>query len=411
MAHNVVDISSDSDDDDVVVRSPSGHLKQRLANQLDELQSAGDFASLKRYNVFSNPGLEVGGTLYPLPLTPRDAELLKGVCTQAPFGRGDETVVDESVRKTWELHSSKFKLVNPAWPTTMTMISKDAQEALGMTTVSIEPYKLLLYEEGSFFKRHKDSEKVPGMIGTLVICLPSKHEGGDVLLSFGDKQRRLATSCTSAFDLTAMAWYSDVTHEITKLTSGYRLILLYNIIQSGSHNASPTIMVSQQDALSITLTDLRKESPNTKRYLYPLEHKYTPSSLSVRYIKGRDRAVCHTLEQIASKHGFFLLLANMTRHEDYEDYCDEGEDRITLERINTFGGEEVTSDLNVELADIIGPDPYKSRDADSEDEGEFTGNENMPSSFRYHNTVSTQIHLPKAAIWTPESKVDGLARL
>lgn len=97
-------------------------------------------------------------------------------------------------------------------------------------TVRAEPYKLLLYEEGSFFKRHKNSEKAPGMVGTLVICLPPKHEGGDVHLSHTGKTCVFTTSKSSTFDLTALAWYSDVAHEIKEITSGYRLVLTYKII-------------------------------------------------------------------------------------------------------------------------------------------------------------------------------------
>jgi hypothetical protein len=256
---------------------------------------------------FPNPDLEIDGVLLPLPLTSRDAETLKGVCTQAPFGRGDETVVDESVRKTWELAASQFKLVNPAWPSFLETSAQDAIQVLGMTTVRLEPYKSLLYEDGSFFKHHKDSEKAPGMIGTLVVCLPSKHEGGDVHLSFGDKQYTFDTSSASAFDLTAMAWFSDVTHEVRKLTSGYGLVLTYNIIQTGTGNPSPTTLIRQQDALRNTLDSWRENYPETKRLVYALEHKYTQSSLSLRHMKGRDRAVCYTLEQIASKPGSFCF--------------------------------------------------------------------------------------------------------
>jgi hypothetical protein len=49
--------------------------------------------------------------------------------------------------------------------------------------ISAQLYKLLLYEKGAFFKPHKDSEKTPGMFGTLVICLSSAHEGGDIVLT------------------------------------------------------------------------------------------------------------------------------------------------------------------------------------------------------------------------------------
>ena len=43
--------------------------------------------------------------------------------------------------------------------------------------VRAELYKVLLYEPGSFFKKHRDTEKADGMFGTLVVQLPSRYIG------------------------------------------------------------------------------------------------------------------------------------------------------------------------------------------------------------------------------------------
>ena len=45
------------------------------------------------------------------PLAPRDAKKLIGLCERAPFGRGEETVVDVTVRNTWQL-GKLFLLTN-----------------------------------------------------------------------------------------------------------------------------------------------------------------------------------------------------------------------------------------------------------------------------------------------------------
>ena len=41
-------------------------------------------------------------------------------------------------------------------------------------------YKLLLYEEGCFFARHRDNERLDGMFATLVLELPSEYEGAQL---------------------------------------------------------------------------------------------------------------------------------------------------------------------------------------------------------------------------------------
>lgn len=63
--------------------------------------------------------------------------------------------------------------------------------------VYAELYKLLLYEEGAFFMPHQDSEKAPGMFGTLIICLPSAHQGGELVLEHGRDKITFETSPTS----------------------------------------------------------------------------------------------------------------------------------------------------------------------------------------------------------------------
>lgn len=52
----------------------------------------------------------------------------------------------------------------------------------------------------------KDTEKTPGMFGTMVIALPSQHDGGDVVVSFNGKSETLQTSSSSAWSTSYLAW-------------------------------------------------------------------------------------------------------------------------------------------------------------------------------------------------------------
>ncbi|EMR67058.1 putative 2og-fe oxygenase protein [Eutypa lata UCREL1] len=375
-------ISSDSDSqernmsEDENGESSYSVWKDDLETCLDTIESAGDFAGSKSYSAFVNPGLEVSGSPIPLPLTLRDAQTLRSSCRQAPYGKGEATLVDESVRKTWELGCDQFSLGNPDWHEFIDTLLRDVVHPLGMTNIRADPYKLLLYEEGSFFKKHKDSEKAPGMVGTLVICLPAKHEGGDVHLSHAGRERVFPTSQSSAFSLTALAWFSDVTHEIKQVTSGYRLVLTYNIIQTRkSGPSSAGFFVKQQMQLQRLISEWKAKYPGVKRLLYCLEHQYTESSLSLENLKGRDHAVCQTLYSCLET-GRYLLFANLTYSEDDDGYGGD-ETGLTIDWIYSTSGSKIASDVDVEEEDIIGKSPYEARDPDSESEGEYTGNEDL----------------------------------
>jgi hypothetical protein len=98
-----------------------------------------------------------------LPLSQHDADLIISNARQSPFGKGSETIVDTTVRKCWQLDPSQFDLnsQNPSWETSLSAMVDHIHQHMELTcqreNVSAELYKLLLYEEGAFFKPHKDS--------------------------------------------------------------------------------------------------------------------------------------------------------------------------------------------------------------------------------------------------------------
>lgn len=68
----------------------------------------GAFSFHRTYPDAPNPGFQLSnlGTV-GLPLGLRDAEALKSRCTQAPFGKGERTLIDKTVRDTWEMDASQ----------------------------------------------------------------------------------------------------------------------------------------------------------------------------------------------------------------------------------------------------------------------------------------------------------------
>ena len=132
-----------------------------------------EFSFNKHYGDAPNPALRLDklGTV-GLPLSDRDADAIKAHAVQAPFGMGERTVVDTSVRDTWEmdaelvsgmsftfcniiqrsiLHQVAFG--NPEWNAFIKRVVKDVCETLGVNIATSAPrcelYKLLLYETGS----------------------------------------------------------------------------------------------------------------------------------------------------------------------------------------------------------------------------------------------------------------------
>ncbi|KAF4454131.1 hypothetical protein F53441_3317 [Fusarium austroafricanum] len=324
-SESVEEISDDSSDESSV---PVAEHNRGLLQALNSIQSAGKISTFNNYSAFVNPGLTIEGDhLISLLLKEDDAKLIKGVCRQTPFGHGDKTFVDTSVRDTWELDASKLELSNPQWPSFFDGIPRSIAAGLGVEKVAGKPHKLLLYEPGSFFKPHKDSEKEKDMIGTLVIFLPSQHGGADVKLSFGSQAISYSTAPTSKFNLTS--------------------------------------------------------------------------------ISCCDRAVAYSLSQGEGE------------YDGYDDGLEE--DDTTLKAMYDPNGGKVALGVSIDVDEILGYSVQKDL-PDSEDEGEFTGNESAPATFRYHKTVivlvpkdRVQNYLVKSAAFAfnsgPRAENDRLAEM
>ena len=119
-------------------------------------------------------------------------------CDPAPFGDLVEmkTVVDSEVRLAYEVKSEGFKFETENKATRflgMRMIGdfpggrsikKHIEETLTPGRyVSLDRYKLNVYSKGGFFKPHVDTPSGNEMIGTLVLCLPSPHRGGELCVN------------------------------------------------------------------------------------------------------------------------------------------------------------------------------------------------------------------------------------
>lgn len=170
-------LSSDFEDDRDSSESENGwtNLKSLVLDRISGVHSAGSFATFGHFENFVQPGIFVEeiGTIR-LPLSSQDAQSLIRASRPAPFGKGNQTLVDETVRKTWEIDGSKVSFSNKAWHGWLEGVVRTAAEDLGVAggpnSVRAELYKMLLYEQGAMFKPHKE------YVGH-VICIAS--DGAD----------------------------------------------------------------------------------------------------------------------------------------------------------------------------------------------------------------------------------------
>jgi hypothetical protein len=133
-----------------------------LAGRLAEVDRPGGFCTAGTIELLA-PSLHVEGVgPIALPLLPAQAAALVAVADAAPYGPGEETLVDPSVRRTWQIAPDRVRIQGRNWQRTLDAILTRVAEGLGVDEpIDAEFYKLLIYDLGSFFVGHRDTGSHP----------------------------------------------------------------------------------------------------------------------------------------------------------------------------------------------------------------------------------------------------------
>ncbi|MGB8700209.1 MAG: 2OG-Fe(II) oxygenase [Thermosynechococcaceae cyanobacterium] len=297
-------------------------ITTELAEVLSTVQRPGNFYVAGTTEIFA-PRLEVEGVgPIALPLLPVQVEQLVAIAEPAPYGRGEETLVDTQVRRTWQINADRIRIEGRHWQETLDSIVARVAEGLGVTSpVEAELYKLLVYDAGCFFVNHRDTEKTPGMFATLAVVLPSQYSGGELLIRHCDQEVRLDLRCSDPSEVAFAAFYADCVHEVLPITSGCRLTLVYNLVRPGtgqlpeppSYEAEQSSVVKRLKAWAAGKALPDDDSP--EKLIYALEHAYTPAALAFDALKGADAAVAAMLVSAAKEAECDIHLALVSIHE------------------------------------------------------------------------------------------------
>ncbi len=258
---------------------------------------------------------------------------LAAACEPATFGVDQKDVYDESYRKAGKMNVEDFS-INFS-PERFGLVRQIKNELLGWKDeardIELELYKLNVYGERNlflpltsmatdlnysrfrfpgkdcFFKSHKDTPRSKGMFGSLVVILPVSHEGGELRLRHNE--REIVYDAAKALKekeeendtfFAYIAFYSDVEHEVMKVTSGFRVTLTYNlyfITRPVPRYLPPGVQSALTDVVRALLED-PEFLPNGAHLGFGLKHQYPvgcseDSDLSHigEIIKGADGAI------------------------------------------------------------------------------------------------------------------------
>ncbi len=363
---------------------------QELITLMDQVKTSDAF-SVSGTLPSIPPGLHVKGVGHiGLPLTEHQAKALIALSEQAPFGRGEETIVDTDVRKSWQISADDFALGNPQWNEALQAAADQIGKDLGLSgcKIGFEQYKLLVYEEGSFFASHRDTEKIPNMFATLVVNLPSEHEGGELIISHAGQSQSYSFADSSLFEPSFVAFYADCYHEVKPITAGYRLCLVYNLAIT---NRKKQPVLSQQmgpiEDINNAIQAWSQETHDNSILTYLLDHSYSEQNLSMANLKHGDFAKASVLLNAAANSGCqaYLCLA-------------------TYYRTSTADGTKINvKKIHLDADDLLAKVPLVDGPGRGYSISEATGNEGATKDLWYHRGA--------VIMWPKERELDLVAKM
>ncbi|MGI8636244.1 MAG: 2OG-Fe(II) oxygenase, partial [Segetibacter sp.] len=362
---------------------------------------------------FLFPGLKVDGIgELSYPINEVQAKALISMAHKAPFGKGNETVLDNNVRSAWEIIADKLTFHGKQWATFLDKILGHIKPELGIEdyAISAHLYKMLIYEKGDFSLQHKDSEKEKGMFGTLIIALPASHTGGELVVSFDNKEEVIDfAKDVSDYRIGYAAFYADCDHEIKPVTAGYRICLVYNLVQQ---KAGEKIEPATVETHAVQLANILREQEQTgdiKPFIVLLGHQYTPENFSEQSLKLNDRHKADILFTAAQKLGFYAKMCLVTSYlSGMPENDDEDEDAAMEEvfdeslDIEHWAESEVPAlnDINFQEEDLITSFEMKDEEPIVKEATGYMGN--------YGPDLLHWYHYAAVVIWSPATNAQLL---
>lgn len=300
-----------------------GSQHARLEELLRSVDRPGDYCVGGRLQT-PMPRVVVDGAgelSFPLP---RDQiEKLIRVATRAPYGKGTRTIVDTSVRDCRQIDARNVRLFGSAWSDSLAKVMERVARGLGLPAerLGVDLYKLLVYSPGGFFAEHRDTEKVPGMVATLSLSLPTRGVGGELVVRHGGRETTFDMAAREPSELAFAAFYADCLHEVLPVTEGYRVSLVFNLSLTSSDDvAGAPDYEDLATSVAECLTEWRRESGadegRADKLVWLLDHEYSDDGLSFATLKNTDAAVARVLGTAADRADCELYAAAL-RIEEY----------------------------------------------------------------------------------------------
>jgi hypothetical protein len=285
-----------------------------------------------------------------------DVEAIKAISTMVP------SKDDEGSTGVWEIDARQVHLPDcEEWDQCLAGILQKVEvccpRELAKLRLDIRmDFKgVRLYENSDPFIPKLNEEDESGICGTVILQLPSKFEGGHMVVESSQRRALLLDGLADWEDKLGFVAFNIASRPtFHPVTSGVRVCLEYALLPR-KKVWPPThwINVGTESKLQSVVNDWTTTKDSVSRLGYPLINQYTPESFSFDAIDGRDLIIVQTLLNAKCSEGrplFKVHLLLMERH-------------VKMVIDGHWGGNDITTD-DVVPAIVLDSDGNALQDQD-----------------------------------------------
>lgn len=233
------------------------------------------------------------------PLSQQEIQKLIKRAQKAQFGNvaSGETLTDDKVRKGLDINVSNMGLYDFLHSRYICcLLGSIVHKHLFPNTYrfQIKPYKINIYQDGDFFAPHKDSPIPSSLLATIVMLLPTEHEGGD-LVFIHDSQTISLKKHPHSNMMQLAAFMTDITHTVLPVTKGVRITLSFKVMMADKeYNYIDSLLLDNIQTITSSLNTNKKVvalDEDEDPFGIVLSHSYTWDNLTPETLKGKDRMI------------------------------------------------------------------------------------------------------------------------
>ena len=172
-------------------------------------------------------GGEESNILVALPMPRSQAEALMATATEEPT-------------RMRRIDAQRLVFDNHEWEQAITrLVNEQVRTGLGLVDhpIRADINSLLICGTGGHRVRHPAVQTRRNVFGKLIVSLPSTHEGGTLVVSHNGKQNQFCTATNHPSKFRWCAFFSCVEQELLPVETGYRVVLVYDLVHTGTGRA------------------------------------------------------------------------------------------------------------------------------------------------------------------------------